>query len=67
MVYKKISGTIKHTSGSVMGLVRLHIDVQKSSLNSVFDGEIDVHELAGKSVRVFIPKVKNKEKKEKAA
>ncbi len=62
MVYKKVSGTLKHTSNMGLGLVRLHIDVQVSSLKSIFDGELDIHELNGKSVRVFIPKVKNKKK-----
>ena len=64
MGYKIVRGKINHARGG-LGDVRLEIDVSGSSLKRVFKGDTELHELNGKKVKIYIPKIDNKEKENK--
>ncbi len=64
MGYKRVIGRINHIRTALRDF-RLEIDVAGSDLKRVFKGEVETELLRGATVKVYIPKVKNKKKEVK--
>lgn len=64
MVYRRVTGRINHVRTAFKDF-RLEIDVAGNDLKRVFKGELETELLRGATVKVYIPKVKNKKKEVK--